>query len=244
LDRRVHVLTAAPVLAIKRFGAGGYKGASRPEGAHYRSLMAVLPLALVGLGDNVDVGTACALAVEWVAIYSFLLRPSFSMADVKAWRAQVAAWGARLAAWLCVVGVGDGAYIKHHHLLGGHMADALLELGAAANFDAAPFEGRHVTAVKAAARCTSRAVRLAPQLAKRARYAALLETLADEGRGQHENNDSNNNNNSGTGSDGDSSEDDEGDGRALCAPAGAFDVASVQQRMNLDRLVQVTARAI
>jgi hypothetical protein len=75
-------------------------------------------------------------------------------------------------------------HIQHHQLLGSHMADApLLELEAAADFDATPCEGRHVTAVEAAAHRTSHAVRLAAQLAKRARYACTAGDASRRGMG-------------------------------------------------------------
>jgi hypothetical protein len=249
LDERIHALTAAPTLAIKRFGAGGYSGTQRLEGQHFRSLMAILPLALVGL-PRVDVATVAALAVEWVGLYGFLRQRTFTDGQVAQWRARAAAWGARMSTWVQEVGESDGAYIKHHQLLGGHMADAMLEYGAPANFDAAPFEGRHTTSVKAPARRTSRAVALGPQLAKRARRAEMIEQLATVNDRASEG-DSSSGGSIDTSSDSEDSDDDDRDGGlgadagwSLCVPAGPFDVVAAERHLRVQRLVRLTATAI
>ena len=181
LDRRLHVMTAPPARAIKRFGVGGFRGLRRAEGTHYRSLMALLPLALVDLplpAGAVALGAeAAGLAVEWVGLYGFLCADSFTPTTVGGWQVAAAAWGERLRSWLKAVGSTDGTFPKLHLLLGGHMRDAILRYGAPAGYDAGAFEGRHVSAVKVPARSVSRSAGLVPQLAKRARREELLDLL-------------------------------------------------------------------
>jgi hypothetical protein len=107
------------------------------------------------------------------------------------------------------------------------MADALLEYGAAAKYYAAPFEGRHVTAVKGPARRTSRAARLAPQLAKRARRGELFEALSDMRPLEN---------------DSDSDDDDEGPGLAVLD--GAYYLLEAKRELHVERLVRLTAAAV
>jgi hypothetical protein len=234
----IYKLTAAPAIATKRFGRGGYSGVVRCEGAHYRSLMAVLPFALLMVQstetNGVDLSTVAELAVTWVRLYSFLHRPTFTATEVAVWQEQAAAWGGRCCAWLHETDYSDGAYIKNHQLLGGHLADALLEYGACANFDAAPFESRHVTAVKKPARRTSRAVQLAPQLAKRARRAEHMDALEDELSRAAGNSSSN-----------DSDNDDDVAGTAkLSVAAGVFNVVAAERDYRVERLARMTAIAL
>ena len=176
LDQRLHAMTAAPAPAIKRFGASGFRGLQRAEGKHLQSTMALLPLALVDL-PGVDVTEVCHLAAEWLDIYMFLQSTEVAGSELAAWQVKAAAWGERLREWLRSVGSADGVFPKLHHLLGGHMRDAIKRYGVPAGFDAGAFEGRHVSSTKAPARLASRSTDLVAQLAKRARRDEYLDTL-------------------------------------------------------------------
>ena len=260
LDRRLFAMsmTAAPGLA-KRFGDGGFRALERAEGAHYRALMQLLPLALRGL-DAVP-AEAVALAAEWPALYAALRAHAITKSELDRWQLAAAEWGARLQVWSAsglskrafrrsedgresgAAGSGDdgdddeddsddasdgceadgrgggdddgdddgddgassgvpaskatgggaepkpkrarrdrqppkaAGFPKLHALLGGHMRDAIQRFGVPANFNAAPFEGRHITAVKQPARKISGAVGLLPQLARLARREELLDAV-------------------------------------------------------------------
>lgn len=178
LDRRIRILTGHPLPAIRRFGTGGFRGLERKEGAHFRSVMTVLPLALLNLpATGLDIDSLVVLAADWVGLYADLRLPSISSLRLDAWQARAADFGGRLRQQLVILGDGDGVFPKLHALLGGHVRDAVRQFGVVAGYDSAPFESRHRTAVKQPARLASRAVDPLAQMASSVRRREIVQQL-------------------------------------------------------------------
>ena len=178
LDRRIRILTGHPLPAIRRFGTGGFRGLERKEGAHFRSVMTVLPLALLNLpAAGLDIDSLVVLAADWVGLYADLRLPSISSLRLDAWQARAADFGGRLRQQLVILGDGDGVFPKLHALLGGHVRDAVRQFGVVAGYDSAPFESRHRTAVKQPARLASRAVDPLAQMASSVRRREIVQQL-------------------------------------------------------------------
>ena len=178
LDRRLHILTRRPLPCIRRFGPGGFRGLSRKEGAHYRSLMTVLPLALLNL-PNIDVDNALILAAEWVDIYAVLRRKKISETQLDAWQTRASTFGARMRDYLVEVGSGNGVFPKLHVLLGGHVHQSVRLFGTAPGYDSAPFEAGHRSTVKRPSKEASHAVDPIAQMAMHVRRAEVVQELGD-----------------------------------------------------------------
>ena len=179
LDRRIRILTSTPLPAVRRFGAGGFRGLERKEGAHLRSVMTVLPLALLNLpaAAGLDLDSLIVLAADWVGLYADLRLPSISRLRLDAWQARAADFGGRLREQLVLLGDGDGVFPKLHALLGGHVHEAVRWFGTVAGYDSAPFEARHRSAVHEIARRASRAVDPLAQMATGARRKEIVQHL-------------------------------------------------------------------
>jgi hypothetical protein len=291
LDRRLDIMTAQPVPSlVKVFGGGGYRGLMRAEGAHFRALMQLLPLAVRGL--QAVPAEVAALLADWPALYAMMRATAISAPDLDQWQVSMASWGARFFAWYTSDTVraatgasgagrsnptqppgsngkdggerardddalllddddddadddgsdsgsgegsssdtdddddgGDGVlpgwaggmasqagvaahargrggarrrrgasarnpkdpvgFIKLHLLAGGHVRDAWRRYGALIGYSAAPFEARHISAVKRPARRVAGSAPLVAELARHARRGQLLNaawTAQDDGQ--------------------------------------------------------------
>lgn len=261
LDRLIHAVSTACMYlpGVKRFGPGGYRGLVRAEGAHYRTLMHMLPLAIRGVPAAAP--EAVALLAEWPTLYATMRASAITAPNLDRWQIALAEWGERMHNWSAPVlasqrrggtrrgttsgadgdggqpacsggggrsesddsdGSSDGAsdsdqhsdssdaedgnsgtilvvdstrtkkrarVEKSRHLgtpklhaLTVHSRDAIQRFGVLGNYNAAPFEARHISAVKQAARRTSGSVALVPQLARLALRDELLRAVKQQDR--------------------------------------------------------------
>jgi len=179
LDHRLRALTTPRIPHVKSFGAAGFTGLQRVEGAHYRALVQLLPVALADLHACVT-DELVDLVVSVHALYEDSRKTAITATDLETWQGRAAAWAADFQRLLAVRFMGsEGAFPKLHMLLGGHLPEAVRRYGVPANYDAGPFEKAHVLRVKRHAGNVSRGAPLAGQLAQREdRVAAAAAAVA------------------------------------------------------------------
>jgi len=180
LDRRLCLLTTPPVAGVKSFGVAGFTGLQRHEGAHFRALVQLLPLALVELPglDEAELVPLVDLAAAWHALYEVARLPAITEAQLRQWQRDAVAWVGLFQATLARYMPSQGAFPKLHAWLGGHLPEAVRRYGVPENYNAAPFEKAHVDEVKRHSRNVSRAGDLVQQVAQRAERSSAAASAA------------------------------------------------------------------
>jgi hypothetical protein len=172
LDERLRALTRPPIHGVKSFGPAGFTGLQRHEGAHFRALVQLLPVALSDLSEAEDFHRIVDLFERLHTLYVLARRSQITQSSLDAWQVAACAWTGDFQQLLGRYMGSDGAFPKLHAWLGGHLTSAIKRYGAPGNFDSSAFEKAHIFNVKRHAGNVSRAHELAAQIAMRASRAA------------------------------------------------------------------------
>ena len=184
LDKRLRAMTSPPIAGVKSFGAPGLTGLQRLEGAHYRALTQLLPIALVNLSETPDWRELAVLLADWNSLYGVTRQSAITATELDQWQKEAASWAAEFKRLLGRYMPSGGAFPKLHAFLGGHLRDAVLAYGVPDNYDASDFEHAHVANVKVHAHNVSRAAELSSQIAARAERVNIADNMVDSAGAQ------------------------------------------------------------
>jgi hypothetical protein len=177
LDKRLQALTTPPIPHLKRFGDAGLTGLQRVEGAHYRTLLQILPLALSDLDPCVH-PDLLALVVDLHGLYETLRADHITEMALVAWQRRAATWATAFRRLLAIPFMGsEGSFVKLHMALGGHTVDAVRRYGILHNYDTAPYEKTHCLHVKSHQFNIARAGPLVIQLARRQQRKSMAAAM-------------------------------------------------------------------
>lgn len=148
LDRRLQVLTTPPIPGLKSFGEAGYTGLSRHEGAHFRALVQLLPLALIGLSASDGWEAMIGLATRLHLLYQLARDTAVAESTLEAWQVVAGQWASDFQRHLGRYLGSDGEYPKLHYWLGGHLVQSVRKFGSPLNYESSPFERFHISNIK------------------------------------------------------------------------------------------------
>jgi hypothetical protein len=186
LDLRLQVLTTPPIPGLKSFREAGYTGLARHEGAHFRALVQLLPLALIGLSKSSGWDALVDLATRLHLLYQLARDAAVAENTLVAWQVAAGQWASDFQRHLGRYLGSDGDYPKLHYWLGGHLVQSVRKFGSPLNYESSPFERFHITNVKRHTRNIQRGGDWTGRIAERvARLAAASQPVDLDVGGPH-----------------------------------------------------------
>lgn len=177
-DHRLQVLTTPAIPGVKSFGPQGFTGLSRYEGAHFRALVQLLPVCLIGLSTSSGWTAIVELVIRWHGLYSFTRQAKITDSKLCSWQMAAAEWAKDFQRLLGRYMPSEGAFPKLHSWLGGHLAASIRRYGVPLNFDSSAFERAHVENVKVHSGNISRSHDTVQQIAQRANRTNAAASMA------------------------------------------------------------------